>query len=91
MQLKFPAALGIIFYSIGFPMTVLFLTWYYRIQMKADQLLRAYDLGDERYAALDGMQFTPRPGRSKSRKTYDKLRRSLFVSWLFFYAVLVFQ
>ena len=71
MQLKFPAALGIIFYSLGFPMTVLFLTWYYRIQMKADQLLRAYDLGDDRYAALDGMQFTPRAGRSKSRKTYD--------------------
>jgi hypothetical protein len=70
-QLKVPAALGICVYSLGFPATVFYLTWYYRIQMKADQLLRAYDLGEERHAALDGMRFTPRAGRSKSRKTYD--------------------
>ena len=71
MQLKFPAALGVIVYSIGFPLFVFWLTWFYRIQMKADQLLRAYDLGDERSLALEGMRFTARRCRSTSRRTYD--------------------
>ena len=70
-QLKAPAIIGLLVYSIGFPIFVGILTWYYRIQMKADQLLRAYDLGDDRSAALDGMRFTPRACRSTSRKTYD--------------------
>ena len=42
------AVLCIVFYSIGFPLYVVWVTWYYRIQIKLDQLLRAHDMGQDR-------------------------------------------
>jgi hypothetical protein len=70
-QLKPWAILGLIVYSIGFPVYVIFLTWYYRVQMKLDQLLRAHDLGETRDDAIDNIQLRPRTCRSHSKATYD--------------------
>lgn len=42
------AVAGFCIYSLGFPAFVAFITWYYHYQIKADQLLRAYNMGDER-------------------------------------------
>ena len=65
------------FYSIGFPIYVLYVTWYYRIQIKLDQLLRAHDLGEDRATSPDSgdVLFTPRTCRSKSKLFYDIRKR----------------
>ena len=65
------AYMGFIFYSLGFPLFVWYITWYYRIQIKLDQLLRAHDLGDTRETSATGVRFTPRRCRSRLRDTYD--------------------
>jgi len=70
-QLKPYAIVGIIVYSVGFPAWVAWITWFYRIQIKLDQLLRAHDLGDDRSKAIDVIKFTPRKCRSRSKRTYD--------------------
>jgi hypothetical protein len=70
-QLKPYAIIGILVYSVGFPIMVIGLTWFYRVQMKLDQLLRAHDLGETRADAIDSIQLNPRTCRSKSKATYD--------------------
>ena len=70
-QLKPYAVLSFIVYSLGFPLFVGWMTWFYRIQIKLDQLLRAHDLGETRQEAIENMRFTPRRCRSKTRHTYD--------------------
>jgi hypothetical protein len=65
------AYLGFFTYSIGFPIFVWWVTWYYRVQIKLDQLLRAHDLGDDRETSVTGFRFTPRKCRSKVKNTYD--------------------
>lgn len=65
------AVLCIVFYSIGFPLYVVWVTWYYRIQIKLDQLLRAHDMGQDRANSPDTVMFTFRKCRSKSKKIYD--------------------
>jgi len=70
-QLKPYAMLGIFVYSIGFPVMVVLLTWFYRVQMKLDQLLRAHDLGETRSDAVDAIQLRPRQCRSRTKATYD--------------------
>ena len=70
-QLKPWAVLGLVVYSIGFPIFVVFLTWFYRVQMKLDQLLRAHGLGDTRDDAIDTVKFSPRTCSSRSKQTYD--------------------
>jgi hypothetical protein len=52
-------------------MYVIYITWYYRIQIKLDQLLRAYGLGEDRATSPDAVLFTPRKCRSKSKAFYD--------------------
>ena len=47
------AIVFLIVYAIGFPLYVIWVTWYYRIQIKLDQLLRAYDLGEDRENSPD--------------------------------------
>ena len=61
----------LLIYSIGFPLYVAYVTWYYRIQIKLDQLLRAHDLGEDRSHSIDSVQFTKRKGRSTSRRIFD--------------------
>ena len=73
-KLKPWAALGIVVYSIGFPVMVIGLTFFYRVQMKLDQLLRAHDLGETRGKdTLDGgsIQLVYRPCRSRSKSIYE--------------------
>merc|ERR1712028_185768 len=73
------AIVFLIVYAIGFPLYVIWVTWYYRIQIKLDQLLRAYDLGEDRENSPDSgdVLFTPRKccfglcTRSKSKDFYD--------------------
>jgi len=50
---------------------VAYITWYYRIQIKLDQLLRAHDLGEDRAHSIDSVHFTKRKGRSQSRRIFD--------------------
>ena len=64
------AAACLLIYSIGFPVYVAYITWYYRIQIKLDQLLRAHDLGDRAHS-IDSVHFTKRKGRSQSRRIFD--------------------
>ena len=45
VQLQPWAWAGFWIYSIGFPVYVFWITWYYRVQIKLDQLLRVHDLG----------------------------------------------
>ena len=71
MQLVPYAWLGFFFYSLGFPIFVFWVTWYYRVQIKLDQLLRAHNLGDTRETSVTGFRFTPRPFRSSVKETYD--------------------
>ena len=75
-QLKPYAVLSFIVYSLGFPLFVGWMTWFYRIQIKLDQLLRAHDLGETRQEAIENMRFTPRRCRSKTRHTYDLRKNS---------------
>lgn len=70
-QLEPYAIVGLLFYSVGFPLYIAYITWFYRIQMKLDQLLRAHELGDSRNEAIDNIKFTQRSCRSRSRRTYD--------------------
>merc|ERR1712195_268364 len=77
------AIVFLIVYAIGFPLYVIWVTWYYRIQIKLDQLLRAYDLGEDRENSPDSgdVLFTPRKccfglcTRSKSKDFYDVRKR----------------
>jgi hypothetical protein len=62
---------GFLIYSIGFPAYVFWITWFYRVQIKLDQLLRAFDLGDTRDTSVSGFRFTPRKFRSTLRSTYE--------------------
>ena len=68
-QLKPWAIICFLIYSIGFPMFVLWITWFYRVQIKIDQLLRAHDMGDERFATE--VYVDARKCRSTSRSIYD--------------------
>ena len=70
-RLKPWAVVGLIVYSIGFPAFTLYITWFYRVQMKLDQLLRAHGLGDSRREAIDGLTLTHRRCRSRVKGTYD--------------------
>ena len=70
-QLKPWAILGLIVYSIGFPIYVITLTWFYRVQMKLDQLLRAHDLGETRAEAIEQIDIMPRTCRSRTKATYE--------------------
>ena len=70
-QLAPYAYMGFIVYSLGFPLFVWYITWYYRIQIKLDQLLRAHGLGDTRETSATGIRFTPRRCRSRLRDTYE--------------------
>merc|ERR1711871_1803187 len=65
------ATAGFIIYSIGFPLFTFYLTWFYRVQMKLDQLLRAHGLGQSRAEAIDAITVAPRRCRSRSKRTYD--------------------
>lgn len=65
------AILCIVFYSVGFPLYVIWVTWYYRIQIKLDQLLRAHELGQDRANSPDVVLFDPRNCRSKTKNIYD--------------------
>jgi len=76
------AILCLLCYSIGFPLYVMWITYYYRIQIKLDQLLRAHGLGEDRATSPDSVLFTPKPlfcclqhycscTRSKSKEFYD--------------------
>ena len=68
-QLKPFAVVGFIIYSLGFPLFVFWITWYYRVQIKLDQLLRAHSMGDERFQS--DVYIDTRACRSRERKTYD--------------------
>jgi hypothetical protein len=65
------ATLGLIVYSIGFPVFTFYLTWFYRVQMKLDQLLRAHGLGESREEAISAITVAPRRCRSRTKKTYE--------------------
>jgi len=69
-QLKPWAALALVFYAIGFPLFVAYITYFYRIQMKLDQLLRAHGLGESREDSIHGVDFQSRKCGSKSKRTY---------------------
>ena len=64
--------------AIGFPLYVFYITWFFRIQMKMDQLLRAHGLGDTRDTAIDNaadvVTTKKKWCRSTSKQTY-KLRK----------------
>ena len=70
-QLKPYAILGLLVYTIGFPVYVIIITWFYRVQMKLDQLLRAHELGETRSDAVDSIELRPRKCRSRTKATYD--------------------
>ena len=69
-QLKPWAALALFCYAIGFPLFVAYITHFYRIQMKLDQLLRAHGLGESREDSIHGVDFASRKCGSKSKRTY---------------------
>ena len=71
VQLQPWAWAGFWIYSIGFPVYVFWITWYYRVQIKLDQLLRVHDLGDTRETSVSNFRFTPRMFRSQIRSTYE--------------------
>ena len=64
------ALAGFILYSIGFPLFVFWITWFYRVQIKLDQLLRAHDLGDARDNSISDFRYGNRRFRSRSRNIY---------------------
>jgi hypothetical protein len=79
MALRPAAIVGFLLYSIGFPAFVGVVTWYYRQQMKCDQVLRAYALGSSRKESISNLWFHKGCMRSESkdvygiRKTYSQL------------------
>ena len=70
------AALIVVVVAIGFPLYVFYLTWYYRVQMKMDQLLRAHGLGDSRATSVDGtVTVGKRCCRSHAKETYSMRKK----------------
>lgn len=72
------AIVALLVVAIGFPLYVFYITWFFRIQMKMDQLLRAHGLGDTRDTAIDDaadvVTTKKKWCRSTSKQTY-KLRK----------------
>ncbi len=64
------ASLAIVFYAIGFTVFVGYITYFFRIQMKLDQLLRAHGLGEARDESITNVDFAARKCQSKSKRTY---------------------
>jgi hypothetical protein len=77
-KLRIPAIIVLLSFAVGFPAYVFYLTWFFRGQMKMDQLLRAHGLGETRDTAVDNaaevVTTRKRCCRSTSKRTY-KLRK----------------